>query len=310
MMLGRVLAVLALAAACSGCAAVRPAAGAAEPDPRGVLVFSGEDGVFIGWDELVSAAAERDVVIVGENHGHALGLAAAAALWEDVLAFADDAALSLEFFGRDDQSRLDDYLAGLNDEAAFRRRTGRVAGNYPAQHHQMVEAAKAAGRPVHASNAPRTAVRVASRSGFEALEGLTAEQRRLFRVPDALPEGRYRDEFEDLMRDSFAAAHGVEVEDPEAQERMVQGMLRAQSLWDWTMAESIARALEAGQRPVVHIVGRFHSDFGGGLVQALERLSPGARVMTISMVPMWSDSLREEDAGRATVVVYVGPGAN
>jgi uncharacterized iron-regulated protein len=301
----RLLITLAFLIAIAGCAAPRAGGAAAPlPDPRTALAFTG-DGRQIEWDQLVRAAAQADVVIIGENHGHPLGLAVAAALFDDLLAGTESAALSLEFFQRDDQSRLDDYLAGLTDEAAFKRRTGRSEGNYPEGHRQMVEAAKAAGRPVHAANAPRSTVRLVNRHGFERLAGLTPEQQRLFRIPDELPQGRYRSDFEETMREMMSAHGGSE--DEEAQSQLIAGMFRAQSLWDWTMAETIARAVGAGHRPVVHVVGRFHSDFDGGLVYALASLAPDAELLTISMAPEWSGHLLEGDEARADVVIYVGP---
>ena len=83
-------------------------------------------------------------------------------------------------------------------------------------------------------------------------------------------------------------------------------MLRSQSVWDWTMAESVARAIAAGSRPVVLIVGRFHVDHDGGLVQALRALRPGTRIVTITNIDAWSDTLRDDDRGAADFVVYVG----
>jgi uncharacterized iron-regulated protein len=324
-----------LSAACAatvwlgGCAATKPAPVAAAETggstsmqlmtgARDVAVFAGSGGqgaAPANWGQVLRACSAADVVIIGEQHGHPLGLMVAAALFEDVLALAQTASLSMEFFERDEQSRVDDYLTGVTDEATFRRRTGRTDSNYPEGHRAMVEAAREAKRPVHAANAPRAIVRLARRDGYDALFALTQEQRRLFRVPDALPEADnpYRLEFESLMRDSLAHAHGggggggAEGEDPDATERMVAAMLRAQSLWDWTMAHSVARAVSAGDVPVVHVVGRFHSDFGGGLVQSLEQLSPGLRIVTISMSDRWSDHLRADDENRAAFVVYVGP---
>src|SRR4029079_18353147 len=113
------------------------------------------------------------VVFLGENHGHPLGLATADELFEDVLAREPNAALSLEFFERDEQSRLDDYLTGVSDVAALEKSSERTPGNFPPGHRAMVEAAKRAGRPVHAANAPWQYTTLARKEGYERLAQLT-----------------------------------------------------------------------------------------------------------------------------------------
>jgi len=281
-------------------------------DPRGdPLIFTG-DGRQVGFDEVVSAASGADVVLIGETHGHELGLAFAAALFEDVLARTDRAALSLEFFERDQQAALDDYLAGFTDEKAFRKAAHRTDGNYPAGHRAMIEAAKAAGRPVYAANAPRRYVRIARRRGFDALGSITPEQSRLVVVPDEQPGGRYRDDFFEMMGEMFDSdAHGQQREEltEEQKQERLEGYFRSQSVWDATMADTIATALADGNRPVVHVVGRFHADFGGGTVQMLRRLRPEARIVTISVGDVRPDGFAEDDRGRADYVVYVGSGS-
>jgi uncharacterized iron-regulated protein len=299
-----------LALVAGGCA--RPRTEATEPvaaavDPRGEVVVDGQGGGAVEWSRLVEACRGAEVVVIGENHGHAVGLTFASALWEDVLAGSVRAGLAMEFFERDEQSRVDEYLAGVVDEAAFRKRMQRTTSNYPEGHRAMVEAAKRAGRPVIAANAPRPLVRLARLEGYERLQGLTPELRRLVRVPDRMPEGRYRDDFVRLLEGGMSgeALKASGAVSAEAVER-AGPMLRAQSVWDWTMAESVVRGVEAGNAPVVLVVGRFHSDFGGGLVQAIEALRAGTRVVVVSVVDADSRELREEDRGRGAFVVYVG----
>lgn len=309
----RNLLVLLCAALLASCTSLRPIA-ATPQDPRSPRVFKGDGSGAASWSELVAAACEADAITSGENHGHPLGLACAAALFEDVLARRDKTSLSLEFFERDEQSRLDDYLAGLCDLATLEKRTNRTAGNFPPGHRKMVETAKAASRPVHASNAPRAYVRTARTDGYEKLRALTAEQQRLFRIPDELFGGRYREEFDKVMavetHGEGGAAESKPAPTPEqlaAEKERLDHVFRSQSLWDWTMASAIADGLAAGERPVFHVVGRFHVDQRGGLVQALEKLRPGVKVLTISFAAEWSDALKEEDRGRADFVIYVGP---
>lgn len=279
-------------------------------DPRSPIAFRG-DGSVATWDQITGAATSADVVIIGENHGHPFGLASAAALWEDVLGSCPDAALALEFFERDDQSRIDDYLAGVIDDPTFRKVTRRTPGSYPGGHHAMVELAKARNRPVIASNAPRQYVRLASKSGFEAMEKLNDRQKTLFRVPDELPSGRYREDFDKVM--GGMGAHGGsdpakkgDAPDPEKPKAALDGAFRSQSVWDWTMGESVAMGLDEGDRPVVQVVGRFHCDFAGGLVQAIRKIRPGAKVVVVSYVDASATALREEDKDRGDFVLYVG----
>lgn len=287
-----------------GCAAQRPKdAGPVPPDSRRLEVFDGKTGTRVSWDRLVIGAVAADAVLLGENHGHPVGLDAAATLWDDVLGRTKNAALAMEFFERDQQIALDDYLTGVTDEKTFRERARRTEPNYPPGHRRMVEAAKRAGRPVIAPNAPRVYVHLAGK-GYERLAQLTPAQRAMYRVPDELPGGRYRADFESLMKPGGGAADKAH---PAMSPEAIDAMFRSQSMWDWTMADSVARSLEAGNRPVVLVVGRFHVDFDGGTVQALRTLRPGASLVSVSFVDQWSPRLRSEDRGRATYVVYVGP---
>lgn len=272
------------------------------PDPRGVPVYHA-GAIAWKWGEMIDACAGADAVLIGENHGHPLGLASAAALWRDVAERSPKAALALEFFERDDQRNLDDYLSGLTDEAQFKKASKRTESSYPPGHRAMVEAAKELGRAVYAANAPMSYVRAARKLGYEKLRGLSPEQARLFRVPDALPTGRYREAFDEVM--GGAHAEGTKEAAEEARARL-DASFRSQSLWDWTMAETVSRAMEAGHRPTVLVVGRFHVDHGGGLVQALKALSPGARVVVVSYVDGDEPADRSADRDRGDFVIYVG----
>ena len=369
---GRAIATLAvasgalLASACTTHSTVRPDhpaetydAPGAEPgtihrDPRSLALFIAEPGAApsrtIEWADLVERAANADAVLIGETHGHAMGGAVATALFLDLLSLDDDdsgdrssraPALSLEFFERDQQAHLDDYLADITDEATFKKRTARSEpsefgpGNYPPAHKAMVEAAKQDGRPVIAANAARRYVTLAREDSLETLMTLTPTQRRLYTIPGALTEGAYRDRFFDDMA-SMLAAHMPEVDpvrpgegDPamtdaqqnnldDAAYELIKGYYRAQNVWDATMADSIGVALDQGLAPVVHVVGQFHVEHDGGLLQRLRAIRPGARVLTIvladdtpaRLTPEDTPALRAEDTGRADVVIYVGDPAD
>ena len=177
---------------------VRPAAVDVEETARQVRIVTG-GGSPATWDDLVKAASEADAVLSGENHGHPLGLAAAAALWEDLLAGRPQGVLAMEFLERDEQSRVDDCIAGITDVDGLATVLRRDEQGLPKAHRRMISLARAGGRPVIAANAPRRYVRVARSQGYDRLRAFTDEQRRLFRIPDAMPQGAYRAAFDDVM---------------------------------------------------------------------------------------------------------------
>lgn len=273
--------------------------------PRDIPIFRG-DGSRANWSDIVAQASAADAVLIGENHGYATGLAVAAAVWADILvspraAGSNGPSLALEFWERDEQNALDDYLTGVTDEAAFHKAAGpskaRDSASYPRGHREMVEAAKAAGRPVIAANAPRRYVRLARTEGLDRLRALNPRQQQLFRVPDTMFDGRYRDDFEKTMGGT-ALADGP---------RQHEAMFRAQSVWDWTMSQSIAQMVEAGNTPAMLVVGCFHIDHQGGLVQALLAQRPATRIVTISFESEDTPtSLPEAEKGRADFIIYAG----
>jgi uncharacterized iron-regulated protein len=285
------------------------------------------------WADVVTAAAESDCVLIGENHGHTLGLASAAALWQDILvARAQRSAgtagagagngeprptLAMEFFERDEQKAIDDYFAGLIDEATFEKESQRSQGNYPPGHRAMVRAAKEAGARLVAANAPRRYVRLARTDGYERLRGLSEEQRRLFRLPDVMPMNAYWDRFVAVMGGSAEISPTATPAEREAMQKKranLEATFRSQVMWDWTMAQSVADARYTPRgisKPVVLVVGRFHIDDAGGTVQALRRLAPQAKILTVSFVDSEgpkdpSVAAAKDDLTRADFVVYVG----
>lgn len=272
-------------------------------DARAVHIRDAQ-GAPAAWADILASAASADIIVIGEVHSHPLGLASAAALWTDILAQSPHAALAMEFFERDQQAAIDDYLASITTEDEFRAAAARTEGNYPPGHRDLIETAKAAGRPVRAANAPRRYVRLARAQGYDALRALTPEQRRLFDIPDSLDQGRYHDDFIALMTSMDGHA---DPRDPDQARAAAEAMFRSQSLWDATMASSVTQTLAAGNRPVLLIVGRFHSDHSGGTVSRIRQLHPGARVVTLSLAPTWAGAWTEDDLGRADFLLFVGP---
>lgn len=271
-------------------------------DVRGVTIRHADGSGTADWDSVIADMASSKAVLIGEMHGHELGLAVAADLFEDVLHANPLTILSMEFYERDEQVPLDDYLASVTDREAFLKAAGRTASNNPPGHERMVLAAKDAGRPVIAANAPRRYTKLARTDGYEALRTMTDRQRVLFDIPPNLRmQSAYHDRFYEAM--GGMASHGGE--------EMMRGFFRSQALWDRTMAASIARAGLLGG-PVVHVVGYFHIQFAGepggsGLVDDLrEMYQQDEKITTIIMLDRADQPVVAEDLNIADYIVYVG----
>lgn len=268
---------------------------------RGVTILAGDGSGSVSWSDAVAKMASADVVLMGEVHSHELGNAVQQEMFEDILTANPRAVLSMEFYERDEQVALDDYLAGITDRTAFEKAADRNPGNNPWAHARMIDASKEAGRPVVASNAPRRYVRLARTQGYERLEQLNENQRALVEIPTSVPDGAYRDRFVDAM--GGMASHGGE--------DMINGFLRSQTVWDATMAQSIVDAFADGT-PVVHVVGFFHAQFpfeagSSGLVDQLrQRIDRPLNIVTCITLPASHEAIQDDDRNIADFVVYVG----
>jgi len=291
-----------LAAACSAVASHPEApAEATQRAPRSIPVFDGHTGEPASWDTLAAAIDDAEVVILGELHGHPVGLPFDAALFTAALLRHPDAALCLEFLTRDGQYLVDAYLAGLIDWDTFAAGVSRAAGSDPLPHRPLLEAARDAGITTIAANAPRIYTRAAKERGYEALEALGPEQQRLFDVPLELPSGPYREGFFEMMASHSEDAPAASEPDPALVDKF-----RAQALWDGTLSASVARALDAGWRPVFLVVGSYHCNRDGGTVQVLRQRRPSTRTLVVSFVAEDAEVLRDEDQDLADFVAYVG----
>ncbi|MHC4209549.1 MAG: ChaN family lipoprotein [Planctomycetota bacterium] len=214
-----------------------------------------------------------------------------------------------------------DYLEGKIKRKTFKQRVTKIGWpDWENNYQPMIDAAKEAGAPVVAANTPwRVYTTVARKEGYERLDDVTPAQAALFELPEEVLEGRYRERFWETMvgraegeeppppaDDAEAGPMGMSSTHSALTDEQVLEMFRAQLVMDATMADSIAAASRAGAAKVVHLVGHFHCDFEGGLVQELRRRLPEARILVITLLSLDGAELGEDDIGRADFVVHTG----
>lgn len=224
---------------------------------------------------VVDSLANADVVFLGENHDDSIGHAVQLDIFRkaiDRYAAKRKVNLSLEMFERDTQIVVNEYLAGLITENHFLL-SSRPWPNYKTDYRPLVELAKEKKLGVIAANAPRRYVNMVSRNGRESLNGLSKEAREwLAPLPYSDPSPAYAAKFKALMGPSPEAQMGIE------------NILSSQSLWDATMAYSVARNLKKNKGSlIVHLNGGFHTESRLGTVEHLLRYRPKARVVVVTI---------------------------
>jgi len=284
---------------------------------RQLAMFSGRDGRAMGWRDVMRAVAWADVICLGEQHNDATAHAVQLAVLQDTLKRWPDSTLALEMLERDEQVFTDDYLDELLEQDDFIERTNSANwggdGTWIKWYQPLIDASKSHESRVIAANAPRRYVRLARTDGYERLRALTSPRRELFALPEGEANKQYRQRFYEVMSQAHGEAeshqhtepnenaHGSSQHDP-----FVESLLRAQRVWDATMADSVVRARPTQQRKVLLCIGQFHTDFEGGTVQQIRARNPSLRVLTISMRPDNATELRADDEHRADIIIYTG----
>jgi uncharacterized iron-regulated protein len=242
--------------------------------------------------EIVKALENTDVVFLGEMHDDAVGHAVQFEILRQAVERYSPkrrVTLSLEMFETDVQVVLDEYLKGLISENHFLL-SSRAWGNYKTDYRPLVELAKDRKLDVVAANAPRRYVNMVSRGGGKALAALSPQARAwLAPLPYAEASEAYSKKFKSLMGPSVEAQMGLD------------NILSSQSLWDATMAHSVAQSLEKNKASlVVHLNGGFHTENRLGTVEHFMKYRPGgvALVVTIKYV----DDFRNFDVTKYTAL--------
>lgn len=254
----------------------------------------GKDGASTTLDAFLEAAKDADLVAFGELHGHPIGAEMELKTLEGLAKGARPVALAMEFFERDVQEAIDDYLAGKTTEAEFLK-VARQGPAYPATHRPLIEFAKAHHVAVLAANAPRrlvTAYRKGEKAYADYLADLSTADRGFLPATTTVANGPYLERFTKLMGERGSK------------------LVKAQSLWDDSMADVIAthRAAHPDAR-VLFVVGAFHVAGRLGTITKFATRRPSDRVALLVMSQGEPPALAfdPDDRGEGDVILTVAP---
>ena len=249
-------------------------------------IYAVAKGKEVTLQEIATDMKNHDVLFFGEEHNdsvtHFLQLEMLKVLHT---LYGEQTVLSMEMFDRDVQTVMNEYLDNLIREKHFTK-DARAWSNYR-DYRPMVEFAKTNKLKVVCANAPTRYTNLAGRKGQSALASLPLATRAYYApVPYDTASGGYYEKLMNLTHGPAPAAGTDTAVKAAPMPVMMMGnfnMILAQSLWDATMAYSIAEALKKNKDiKVMQVNGRFHSDEGFGAVTQLRKYRPKVRTLVIS----------------------------
>lgn len=274
------------------------------------VIYDAKTGAPVNWNTMTSDLFAADIILLGEQHNNVIGHELEQRLAQDLFVQFPDAAIAMEMFERHEQAFVDLYLDGeLKAETLIdvtnSANWGGGKNTWSDWYQPIVDAAKAhrnSGAAIIAANAPREYARLARLEDYATLQRATdANMPTLALQPDdAVDDQSYRDRFVGMMS-GHGHGHGHGESAPQID---AEAYLRAQRVWDATMANAVLAAKEAHAK-VLLIVGDFHIANQGGTQQRIRHHGKQSDVATVSVIA--KENVLEwnaNDANRADFVIY------
>jgi uncharacterized iron-regulated protein len=244
-----------------------------------------------------------DAIFVSEEHDDGEAHRLEHLFFSELIALEPRACLLLEMLARDSQEDIDLYLGNEISEQSFIDRIvqdgGATSALWKGYFQPLLRLARTARARVIAPNAPYRFIRLARERGESALDDLPEADKALFRLAIGEVSTDLRERFKREVLASRSHADSI-VRSESALDRS----FRASLIWDATMADSAAEALNSGCTKVFLVLGNFHADYEGPTVTFFQELTPRSKVVTISLRPGTVSAIKPQDRNRADFVVY------
>ncbi|TRY63466.1 hypothetical protein TCAL_11959 [Tigriopus californicus] len=224
--------------------------------------------------------SSKRLLLVGENHmdpeAHALELDILKWVHSECGKGGRKLALSLEFYDRQAQPVMNEYLGDFLSEETFLS-DANAPGN-ASDYQPLINYCKEFQLPVIAANCPRRYTSMVSKYGrnklSELVQACPSSSAFLPPIPYEGASEKYKANFIEIMR-SIGNNNA----------RVPTSMLDAQSLWDATMAHSLAQGLDFCD-VIIHVTGFFHIKQGLGILEHLNKyLSHPVESVSVVIMP-------------------------
>jgi uncharacterized iron-regulated protein len=250
-------------------------------------IFSGS-GKKLSFRKMVKQLEKKDIILFGEIHDNPIDHWLQLELVRDLVT-KRTLTLGAEMFETDNQTVLNQYLQGKIDDLR-KDPTMRLWSNYDTDYAPLVNFAREHRIPFIATNVPRDYARQVYRSGFAALETLSAREKEWI-APLPIDFDPDLKTYKDILQ--MMEHHAT----PE--------LVMAQALRDATMAHFILKNYVDGHL-FVHFNGTYHSEFHEGILWYLRRGNDRLQYATIATATQASlKKLSDENREKADYIIIV-----
>jgi uncharacterized iron-regulated protein len=254
-------------------------------------------GELVTPEEMAKRLAGTGILFVGENHTnqefHDVQFRAIRALHEA----GREVMIGLEMFPYTEQAVLDDWIAGRYTEEGFVE-LGRWYDNWGYHwnyYRDIFLYARDNGIRMYAVNSPRDLVRTVREKGFGSL----APEQAAHLPPQLAPESEEHQRMYRAFFDKDDALH--------MNEKMLDGLYRAQTMWDATMGWNALQALKqhGGKDAImVVLIGAGHVTYGLGSERQIDAHYDG-RIASLIPVMVKDDDGKPVTQVRASYANFV-----
>lgn len=260
-------------------------------DKPAYVLFS-KDGKPEKYEKMMKDLSDADIVLFGELHNnpvvHWLELEITKDLYDEK---KQDLILAAEMFETDNQLILSEYTDSLISTSRFEDEA-KLWPNYKTDYKPLVEFARENRLTFVASNVPRRYASLVSSKGFEGLNELSDEAKKLL-PPLPIDYDPELNCYKSMMQMEGMGSH------------VTANFPKAQAIKDATMAHSILKHWEK-RKLLIHYHGAYHSENFESIYWYLKKVNPKLKIVTIHSVEQDDNTeLTEENTGKADFTICV-----
>lgn len=244
----------------------------------------------VKFSKMSASLMASDVVFFGELHNNTIAHWLQLRLTQAAFAVkGKQLLLAAEMFEADNQSGMDEYLAGKIDEKKFAEKV-RLWPNYSTDYKPLVDFAKDNGLRFICANIPRKYASLVYKKGVDSLMVISPEEKAWI-APLPFPYDANVGSYKRMIE--LSGGHGGE------------NMPKSQAIKDATMAHFISTNFKPGNF-CIHFNGSWHSDDWEGILWYMKHYAPKLKLATITTVQQKNPlKLEKENKGRADYVLVV-----